>query len=234
MKKNNMLRIASVLLVAVLLSTCAISGAFAKYTTSGSASDEARVAAFGFEVKVTGGEAFSTMYKDEAVDSKDAATVVSATTEKVVAPGTEGTLATFAIDGTAEVDVTITTKATLELNNWVVGESKVYCPIVITVGDSTYDFSEITTSDDMATEIANVVASIEGEVETVKAGNESAKEGFAVSWKWAYELNVNDIEDEADKAAAIAARDAKDTALAKAETPAMIVLDITTTITQID
>ena len=43
MKKNTMMRIASVLLVAVLLSTCAISGTFAKYTSqyTGSA-DRAR------------------------------------------------------------------------------------------------------------------------------------------------------------------------------------------------
>ena len=44
MKKNKMMRIASVLLVAVILTTCAISGTFAKYVTSGNGSDNARVA----------------------------------------------------------------------------------------------------------------------------------------------------------------------------------------------
>ena len=47
MKRNKMMRIASVLLVAVLLSTCVISGTFAKYTTSNSATDSARVAKWG-------------------------------------------------------------------------------------------------------------------------------------------------------------------------------------------
>ena len=44
MKKNKMMRIASVLLVAVLLSTCAISGTYAKYITTATGSDTARVA----------------------------------------------------------------------------------------------------------------------------------------------------------------------------------------------
>lgn len=50
MKKNKIMRIASVLLVAVILTTCAISGTFAKYVTSGSGSDTARVAKFGVTV----------------------------------------------------------------------------------------------------------------------------------------------------------------------------------------
>ena len=49
MKKNRMMRLASVLLVCVLLTTSVISGTFAKYTTSGTASDKARVAYWGFE-----------------------------------------------------------------------------------------------------------------------------------------------------------------------------------------
>ena len=48
MKKNTMMRLASVLLIAVLMSTCAISGTFAKYVTSDSSSDSARVARWGF------------------------------------------------------------------------------------------------------------------------------------------------------------------------------------------
>lgn len=48
MKKNNMMRLASVLLVLVLLTTCAISGTFAKYITANEATDTARVAHWGF------------------------------------------------------------------------------------------------------------------------------------------------------------------------------------------
>ena len=53
MKKNFMMRAASALLVAVLLSTCTISGTFAKYTTSASSQDQARVANWGFDNAAT-------------------------------------------------------------------------------------------------------------------------------------------------------------------------------------
>ena len=43
MKKNIMMRVASALLIAVLLTTCAISGTFAKYVSTASGSDTARV-----------------------------------------------------------------------------------------------------------------------------------------------------------------------------------------------
>ncbi len=50
MKKNKMMRLASVLLIAVMISTSAISGTYAKYVTSGYAEDNARVAKFGVAV----------------------------------------------------------------------------------------------------------------------------------------------------------------------------------------
>lgn len=52
MKKNKMMRVASALLVAVLLTTCAISGTFAKYVASANGSDSARVAKW--DVKLEG------------------------------------------------------------------------------------------------------------------------------------------------------------------------------------
>ena len=51
MKKNKMMRLASCLLVLVMLSTSMISGTFAKYVTTGSAEDTARVAKFGVDIK---------------------------------------------------------------------------------------------------------------------------------------------------------------------------------------
>ena len=49
MKKNRMMRLASILLVCVLLTTSVISGTFAKYTTSANSEDKARVAKWGFD-----------------------------------------------------------------------------------------------------------------------------------------------------------------------------------------
>ena len=48
MRKNRMMRLASVLLVLCLLTTSVISGTFAKYVTTVGGRDEARVARWGF------------------------------------------------------------------------------------------------------------------------------------------------------------------------------------------
>ena len=80
-----MMRIASVLLVAVLLSTCAISGTFAKYATTVNNADSARVAAWGFGNSTTiSFELFSESYDTGKVQSKDAGV-------NVIAPGTTQT-----------------------------------------------------------------------------------------------------------------------------------------------
>ena len=54
MKKNKVMRFASLLLIATLLTTSVISGTFAKYTTSDSAQDTARVAKFGVVAAIAG------------------------------------------------------------------------------------------------------------------------------------------------------------------------------------
>lgn len=104
MKKNVMMRLASFLLVAVLISTSAISGTYAKYVTEATGSDTARVAKWGVQLRVGGGS-FSDTYATEddttftgalSVDSEDGA--------DVVAPGTEDDgSAVFSITGTPEV-----------------------------------------------------------------------------------------------------------------------------------
>lgn len=105
MKKNVMMRLASFLLVAVLISTSAISGTYAKYVTTGSGSDSARVAKWGVEISGMASDLFSKTY------AKDSTTGIVNTVEstvKVVAPGTkndEGV--TFSLTGTPEVAVKI-------------------------------------------------------------------------------------------------------------------------------
>ena len=62
MKKNRMMRLASILLICVLLTTSVISGTFAKYVTADTGSDNARVAKWGVELIVTGDNLFSNSY----------------------------------------------------------------------------------------------------------------------------------------------------------------------------
>ncbi len=89
MKKNKMMRIASVLLVAVLLSTCAISGTFAKYTSSGSATATAIIAKWDIQLK---GAAITNDVEFSLVDTwlNTNATVNDSVADKKIAPGTSG------------------------------------------------------------------------------------------------------------------------------------------------
>lgn len=109
MKKNIMMRVASVMLIAVLLSTCTISGTFAKYVTTESAEDEARVAKFGVVITASG-SLFSDKYIDNPETSGDLTVVSSGgLISNVVAPGTKNTNGlSFALEGAPEVDVQVT------------------------------------------------------------------------------------------------------------------------------
>ncbi len=120
MKKNKMMRLASVMMVMTLMTTSVISGTFAKYVTSDSAKDTARVAKFGVVV-TAGGFLFDETYKvvtenngpGQLATGADATsmTVVSVghvleAVDNVVAPGTKNTDGlTFTITGQPEVDV---------------------------------------------------------------------------------------------------------------------------------
>lgn len=88
MKKNRTMRLAALLLVLTLITSCFVGGTFAKYTTSTNSNDHARVAYWGFNAEQQTLELkdlFSASYTTD-VTSKDKA--------DVIAPGTEGN-ATF-------------------------------------------------------------------------------------------------------------------------------------------
>ena len=106
MKKNRMMRLASVLLVCVLLTTSVISGTFAKYVTSADGEDSARVAKWGVTVGVTGSKLFENQYEN----TPNGVSVNSLDEKDVVAPGTssdESTAMTFEVKGQPEVKVNI-------------------------------------------------------------------------------------------------------------------------------
>lgn len=80
MKKNIAMRLASGLMLSCLLSTCVISGTFAKYTTEATGSDNARVAKWGFT-----GENANIALTDLFLNAYDNVTGVGS---DVIAPGT--------------------------------------------------------------------------------------------------------------------------------------------------
>ena len=227
MKKNKALRLASVLMMACLLTTCVISGTFAKYVTSKEGSDTAYVAKWG--VTITPNAEFASEYAtDDTSVVKAIAKSVIKTDGNVVAPGTEGKMMSIDLAGTPEVAVAVTYDAELTLANWMVDGSTYYCPIVIKVGDVSL----------AGTSFSNAAAfkdAVEKEIEDNYKGyyapgtnldTDASVKKPAITWSWAFRTGTSDAEKTAN--------DEKDTKLGDADTAATITLSITTTLTQID
>ena len=240
MKKNKMMRLASAMMVMTLMTTSVISGTFAKYVTSDKANDSARVAKWGVKVEAefdgSNGAAtlFNTSYAtDAAWDGDDADKVSVLSTEKVVAPGTSGTMVDFTVTGTPEVDVEVTYTADLTLANWTVN-SVVYCPVIITVNGDDYKVGDtvgektIQTTADLEKVVEDLIVA---SAKKYNAGTDlgdaaNVAKDLEVSWRWPFETG----ETPAEKAA----NNVKDTALGDAATKATIKLDVSCTVTQID
>ncbi len=233
MKKNVMMRVASALLVAVLLTTCTISGTFAKYTTEATGTDSARVAKFGVAITANGTTFAKEYVNDAKIGDVAAGAGVSVQSDvDVVAPGTKGTLANATIAGTPEVAVNVTYAAELTLSNWTVDGAE-YCPVVIKVGDKTYGLTGMKDSNGVAVTNASAsIAELETAVENAIAAYSadyavgtdlSTAEVVNASWEWAFTQNDD-------------AKDTKlgDAAAADATNAGSITLGITTTVTQID
>lgn len=124
--KNKFMRIASVLLVAVILSTCVISGTFAKYTNTSEGSDSARIAKWDIKLegnKMSDSTSFTFDLFNTIMDSDgaNAETDVSNKTDDgktVIAPGTSGSFE-INLDNDSEVsakysiDYTLTNSANI-------------------------------------------------------------------------------------------------------------------------
>lgn len=207
MKKNNMMRIASVLLVAVLLSTSAISATFAKYTTSADATDTARVAKWGVTVAVAG-DAFDTEY--DLKEAVDGLTLAVESTEKVVAPGTSGEFTGVTLSGIPEVAVKVIKTATVTLTGWEI-DTGFYCPLVVNgVKGTDYDNA------------ADFKAAIEASIAKTAVYNpgtdlSAVAETGSFAWSWAFDGD-----------------DVKDTKLGDLETAPEITIAVEVEVTQVD
>jgi len=128
MKKNKMMRIASVLLGAVLITTCVIGGTLAKYTTTITGSDTAIVA--NFDVSALGEEASTTTETatvnifDESAIFHNNGTYTSGTDDPnvdnavadapaIIAPGTWGKF-TYEITANSQVKVNYSIDYTID------------------------------------------------------------------------------------------------------------------------
>lgn len=235
MKKNIMMRVASTLLIAVLLTTCAIAGTFAKYVTSASGSDTARVAEFGVRITANG-QMFNKTYKGLGA-SWSSKNTVDGELENVVAPGTSGEMVKMTLTGKPEVAVRVSYEATdFELDNWTLYDGTTeYCPIVFAINGVTYGTNDTGATNKYATVAAlktAIIEAIEGHSKEYAPNTDLTgkdADALAISWAWAFAGNDTNDTILGDKAAGIAADGS-----AMAKTPATISITVVTTVTQID
>lgn len=164
MKKNMTMRFASLLLVATLLTTCAISGTFAKYTSEKSASDSARVAKWSF--MVNNNDIASNSFTFNLFDHNDA-NVATVEGKKIIAPGTSGSFA-LTLENKSEVPAEYTIDYTVA-NNGV--------PIQYKVGEGNWenDITDVTTAVKLA---PNATDTINIQWQWVFNGNDATDTGL--------------------------------------------------------
>ena len=185
MKKNIMMRLSALLLVAVLLTTCVISGTFAKYVTTGSASDSAKVAKWGVEITAE-------TWADDNLEADLTAAedhIVASASSDLLAPGTGVHFASVNVTGQPDVAVKVTYTADLELAGWALADSSVYCPLVFVINGDAHSYAGVTASsvDDFEAKIEAYIAAY---TEEYSAGVNLADFGagkLTVSCYWAYE-----------------------------------------------
>jgi hypothetical protein len=216
MKKNVMLKIASVLMIAVLLTTCAISSTFAKYTTTGATfKDEAVVAKWGVQINAKTEGLFADTY---ALDNA-AGSVTNAVKAKVdvVAPGTTASAnALYTVTGTPEVAIEVIRDFDIKLDGWYIDGTTEYCPLIITVNKVDYYVGKEADTQTGAAAIDSVDALISAVKFAVLGADVTTKTEYFepnkdlgeiacladISWRWDFDkdtqLTVKNQSDEND------------------------------------
>ena len=230
-KSGKTMRLAGLLLVLVLVTSCFVGGTFAKYVTSGAGTDSARVAKFGVTVTANGtlfAEEYAT--DDTNVVGTIAKSVVSSESGKnVVAPGTKGNMVSMSLTGTPEVAVRVSYEATtMELgDNWVDGTGAYYCPLKITVGTDVLDGLTYASADEFENAVKEKIAAYSKDYEAGTDLSTVGTDSLAISWEWPFE----------DTTTGAKQTNEKDTYLgdqAAADEAGTITLEVKTTVTQID
>ena len=238
MKKNNMMRLASGLMVAVLISTSTISGTFAKYVSEGSSQDTARVAEFGVRITANG-QTFTD--KHEGIEANwSGKNTVDGEGENVIAPGTKGDMVKMTLTGQPEVAVRVTYDlTTFDLTDWTLYDGTTeYCPVIFTVNNETFGTNDTSATNKFSTvtELKEAITTAVEDYSKEYVPNTDlsgvGEDSLAISWEWPFSVDKDhDLKDTilGDKAAGIA----EDGTIME-KTPAEIDITITTTVTQID
>ncbi len=176
MKRNKLFIAGLVTVFLALVSLTLVSSTWAKYTSTATGSDSARVAKWSFiydgehedaedaaKVSTISFDLFKTI-KDEDGTSETDVDLDGDGTEKVIAPGTSGSF-TFEIQNKSEVTAQYALDYTITNTNNI--------PLLFKVNDGEWTSS-----------LADVVAS-----DATKLGIGSEAKTFTIEWKWAFEGN---------------------------------------------
>lgn len=206
MKKNKMMRLASLLLVAVLLTTSIIGGTFAKYVSEATVSDSAIVADWAFEVNDTDitetknlvVDLFGTVSDDTTLTGDDANVANAASgANAIIAPGTGGSFQ-LKVKNTSQV-------AANYALDFTVDEDGVPLWFKVDNGEWTDDLADVAASNDT----------------TLAIGSEAKT--ITVYWQWKFEGGTG-----------AAQTDETDTTLGTADTKAAPTVQVKITATQVD
>ncbi len=236
-KKNWTMRAAVLMLALVLITSCFVGGTFAKYVTSGTGGDNAKVAKWGVTVTAhETGDIFAKSYDN---------TVIAEGEYKVIAPGTKkDNAALVTLRGKPEVSVKVTYNAdSFSLTgNWkgADNDDTFYCPLIIKVTGKvggvakteTINCADKERAADVETAVKNAVAACSATYDP-KTDLSSATvdgDGLKISWEWPFESGETNPKQ----------NDVKDTYLGNQAVTATglsipaIHVQVTATVTQID
>src|SRR5665647_3748236 len=202
--KKLVLKLSVLVMILTLVTLPLVSGTYAKYTTTDSATDTARVAKWGVTVAVTG-NAFAESYITNITNGD---ITVSSSTEDVdnlVAPGTSGTFGGVDITGIPEVAVNITKTADLTLTGWTLDgnvEGTFYCPIVITVNETNFYGLSYTSPAAFEEVVEDAIEDANGNyvANTVLSGSLIVGLNGDYSWSWAFTGAAGSFSDSPDVA----------------------------------
>ena len=188
--KNKMMKIASCLMVAVLLTTSFVSGTYAKYISENRGSDGARVAKWGVKIATKTNGLFSHSYVNTSkVNGAAEGSSVSVTSsgdsnDYVIAPGTSGNT-TILLSGSPEVAVDV--KFIMNVESDVIVPVRTQLSSNRTLYES-YTPVKFTLTDSKGNEIA------QGTLNDVKVAfnalsaqygpNKNLNETYKLSWNW--------------------------------------------------
>ena len=167
MGKNKTMKMISITLLIVMIALILVSGTYAKYTSSATGSDSARVAKWAFNVGGTDiasntfkFDLFKTIKDSDGNEEND---VVSANGDKVIAPGTSGSF-----------DISLENKSEV---------SAKYGIVYTVTNEKNIPIKFSTDGQIWSTDLAEVVA----DNETTKIAAKNGTKTINIQWKWEFD-----------------------------------------------